>query len=80
MQQARREAGLKVVDRIRVTIAGPAEIAAAVGAHRAWVAEQTLATELDITLASDQPPGDGWQSVELPDATTAWLHLQRWAG
>jgi len=46
VQQARREAGLDVSDRIALTVAGPAELLAAARAHEALVAGETLATSV----------------------------------
>jgi len=48
VQQARREADLDVSDRISVTVSGSAAVAAAVRAHRDFVAAETLATALDL--------------------------------
>jgi isoleucyl-tRNA synthetase len=42
----RKEAGLAVSDRIRLAIAGDAEVAAAVAKHGDWIASEVLATEL----------------------------------
>ena len=46
VQRMRKEAGLSVSDRIRLMIGGDPDIAAAVAAHRAWIAGEVLATEL----------------------------------
>ena len=46
VNEARKDAGLRVSDRIHLVIDGPEEVAEAVEAHRAWVSDQTLATEL----------------------------------
>jgi isoleucyl-tRNA synthetase len=43
VQQARRDAGLDVSDRISVAVAASAEVVAAVTAHRAFVAREVLA-------------------------------------
>ncbi|HEX7745294.1 MAG TPA: isoleucine--tRNA ligase [Micromonosporaceae bacterium] len=51
VQQARREAELDVSDRIRVALAAPAEVWAAVEAYRDFVAREVLADE--ITLADE---------------------------
>ena len=48
VQEARRQAGLQVSDRIVADPVLPGEEAAAVDAHRAYVAEQTLATALRV--------------------------------
>jgi isoleucyl-tRNA synthetase len=46
VQQARREAGLDVSDRIALTVSGSSAAVAAVEAHRDFVAAETLATSL----------------------------------
>ena len=46
VQQARKDAGLDVSDRISLTLGGSAETRAAVTAHRDLIARETLATAL----------------------------------
>ncbi|HLU38920.1 MAG TPA: DUF5915 domain-containing protein, partial [Planctomycetota bacterium] len=48
IQQARKDAGLHVSDRILLHVEPAAEARAALEAHRAWIAEQTLAEELQF--------------------------------
>lgn len=48
IQQARREAGLDVSDRIALTVAGDEAVVAAVSAHRDLVAGEVLATQLEV--------------------------------
>jgi isoleucyl-tRNA synthetase len=64
VQQARREAGLAVSDRIALTVGADGAVAAAVRAHRDFVAGETLAVELTVLPAAEvdapaQPVGDG---------------------
>src|SRR5271166_6413142 len=64
VQQARREAGLAVSDRIRLTIGADDPVAAAVLAHADFVAAETLAVSLEVRPADEitataQPAGDG---------------------
>ena len=47
VQQARKDAGLDVSDRIHINLAGPQSIVDAVTAHKAYIAEQTLAVEIN---------------------------------
>jgi isoleucyl-tRNA synthetase len=54
LQTARKELDLDYADRIRVRYAAVPELAAALAAHREWIAEQTLAIE----LAEGAPAGD----------------------
>jgi isoleucyl-tRNA synthetase len=76
VQQARRDAGLEVSDRIRLEVAGPADVAAAVEAHRGWVAEQTLATSLDLLVAASRSNDAGWTDGRLPDGRPLWLRVR----
>jgi len=55
VQQARREAGLHVSDRVRVALELPADWRAAAERFRDYIAEQTLATELVLGA-----PGPGF--------------------
>ena len=55
IQQARKDAGLDVTDRIETRLALPAEMADAVDAHRDWVAEQVLAVSLEVTASDGEP-------------------------
>jgi isoleucyl-tRNA synthetase len=48
VQQARRDAGLEVTDRMRLSLAAPTAMVAAVEAHRELIMAETLATELDV--------------------------------
>jgi isoleucyl-tRNA synthetase len=53
VQQARRDAGLAVSDRIRLTVGAPAAVAGAIRAHAGFIAAETLAVALDV-----RPPDD----------------------
>ncbi|GEP34853.1 isoleucine--tRNA ligase [Nocardioides szechwanensis] len=55
VQQARRDAGLDVSDRIALTVAGSAEVQAAARTHEQMVTTETLATSYDVV---DGPDGD----------------------
>jgi isoleucyl-tRNA synthetase len=48
IQQARKEAGLHVADRIRLSLSLPPELQAAAARFRDYVAQQTLAVEIDL--------------------------------
>ncbi len=48
VQQARREAGLDVADRITLVVDAPAEVAAAVRVHQEFVGAETLATAVSL--------------------------------
>ncbi|HRN28304.1 MAG TPA: class I tRNA ligase family protein, partial [Terrimesophilobacter sp.] len=57
VQQARKDAGLDVSDRIRLRIAGDEAVVTATDAHRDLIAAETLATALDVAV------GDGKTAV-----------------
>ena len=63
VQQARREAGLDVADRIALTVEAGPQVTAAVEAHRDFVAAETLATSVAFGPvgegAFDGAAGDG---------------------
>lgn len=65
VQQARREAGLDVSDRIRLTLSAGPEVTAAVEAHRDFVARETLAVAVEFAEAGERgftgEAGDGEQ-------------------
>jgi isoleucyl-tRNA synthetase len=52
VQQARRDAGLEVSDRIRLAIGADAASAAAIEAHAEFLKAETLAVDLTVTPAS----------------------------
>jgi len=53
VQQARRDAGLDVSDRIVLEIAGPADVVAAARTHEALIAGETLATSVTLVDAPE---------------------------
>jgi isoleucyl-tRNA synthetase len=48
VQQARKDADLKVTDRIRLTVQAPTEVAGAIGTHQATIAGAVLAVEIGL--------------------------------
>jgi isoleucyl-tRNA synthetase len=54
VQAERREAGLHVSDCISLELEAPAAVIGAVEAHRTYVAEQTLAVDLRLSVAETQ--------------------------
>ncbi len=64
VQQARREAGLHVSDRVHVALDLPGDWRAAAERFRAYIAEQTLATELAFEAPS-QSSGFSTHSAEV---------------
>jgi isoleucyl-tRNA synthetase len=76
VQQARRDAGLSVSDRIRLTVGADGAVAAAIRAHAGFVAAETLAVSLDVRPAGEvdgdpQPAGDGSVTVAVTKDTGA---------
>ncbi len=70
VQQARRDAGLAVSDRIRLTIGADGAVADAVRAHAGFVAAETLAVDLAVHPSAEvggepQPVADAPVSVAL---------------
>ncbi|MBX7119845.1 MAG: isoleucine--tRNA ligase [Gemmatimonadaceae bacterium] len=66
VQRLRKESGLAVSDRIRLVVAGPAEVQEALRAHAQWIAGETLARECVITDALPaSPPWPATAEVEL---------------
>lgn len=55
VQQARRDAGLKVSDRISLRLAGDEAVRGAVEAHAELIKKETLATSLDFVDGLDNP-------------------------
>jgi isoleucyl-tRNA synthetase len=53
VQQARKDAGLQVSDRIALTVAGPDATLAAARTHESLIAEETLATSVTYADAAD---------------------------
>lgn len=53
VQQARKDAGLQVSDRIALTVSGPAATLDAARTHEAMVAEETLATSVSYNEAGE---------------------------
>jgi isoleucyl-tRNA synthetase len=70
VQQARRDAGLAVSDRIRLTLGADGAVADAVRAHAGFVAAETLAVDLAVLPSAEaggepHPVGDATVSVAL---------------
>ena len=64
VQQARRDAGLEVSDRIALTLSGDAEVRAAVETHAELIKSETLAS-----IADDRRrPGRGRRRPRRPSA------------
>jgi isoleucyl-tRNA synthetase len=53
VQQARRDAGLDISDRIALTVSGPQDVVAAARAHEALLTSETLATSVSYADATE---------------------------
>lgn len=68
VQQARREAGLDVSDRISLTVTGSQAVWEATVAHQALIVDETLATQFGSAPSIDALPlGDGVSEADLSD-------------
>jgi isoleucyl-tRNA synthetase len=74
VQQARRDAGLDVSDRISLTIGGPDAVQAAARTHEALIAGETLATSYTVT---DAEVGAGGTTVTVGDGEKATVLVTR---
>jgi isoleucyl-tRNA synthetase len=72
VQQARKDAGLHVSDRIALGLSLPAEVRAAVEGHLDYLGEQVLATSIDCdggvvdhVFVAEKPLGDGHAEIRI---------------
>jgi isoleucyl-tRNA synthetase len=72
VQQARRDAGLDVSDRITLTLDAPADVLDAVRAYEAFVAGEVLATSITYGPVAN-PTSTG--PVAVPDGRTAEVRV-----
>ncbi|WP_166390725.1 isoleucine--tRNA ligase [Nocardioides ochotonae] len=77
VQQARREAGLEVSDRIALTIAGSGAVQDAARTHEKLVAGETLATSYDVSDAVDGAGTDAVTTVTVGDGEQAALVIRK---
>ncbi|MGH8993793.1 MAG: isoleucine--tRNA ligase [Acidimicrobiia bacterium] len=73
VNEARRQAGLEVSDRIRLTVTAPQDVARAVLDHTRYVNQETLAVDLRVV------PGTvtGEFHFELPDGRAVGIAVER---
>jgi isoleucyl-tRNA synthetase len=80
VQQARREGGLDVSDRISLTITGSPTVWEATVTHQALIVEETLATQFGSAPALDALPlGDGTSEATVGDGETVRIRVARLA-
>jgi isoleucyl-tRNA synthetase len=65
IQQARRDEGLEVSDRIRLMIDAPENVTAASRTHEALIRSETLALDVGYSPVSDGVPGKVGEGVEV---------------
>ncbi len=70
VQQARRDAGLDVADRISLTVDAPAEVAEAVRLHEGFLANETLATGVSYGAVAGGFPGTVGDGAKVTVALT----------
>jgi isoleucyl-tRNA synthetase len=75
VQQARRDAGLEITDRISLVVDAPAEVAAAVMTHRDLIARETLATLMSMGAVGDG--ADGGFSGVVGEGVTVRIQVAR---
>jgi len=74
VQQARKDAGLEVSDRISLTLSGDAAAVAAIEAHRDLIAGEVLATSLAVSEDAGENAGEG---AAVGAASTVRIGLER---
>ena len=67
VQQGRRDAGLEVSNRIRVTLGGDAEVRSAIERHAELIKAETLAVVLELTAA------ESGNRADLGNGRAVWL-------
>ncbi|MDN5794215.1 MAG: isoleucine--tRNA ligase [Intrasporangium sp.] len=77
VQQARREAGLHVSDRISLTITGTDEVFEATVTHRDLIVGETLATQFSSAGAEHALPAGTGAMVEIGDGQQARIMVAR---
>jgi isoleucyl-tRNA synthetase len=69
LQGLRKAAGYDISDRVVVEVTGDAATLAQLEPHRAWLADEVLATELQLDPAADLADADRSETLELGGAT-----------
>ena len=78
VQQARRDAGLHVSDRISLTVTGDQAVFDATVAHRDHLVGETLATQFGSSPnIDDLPAGDGAVDVSVGEGHPARVQVRR---
>ena len=78
VQQARKDAGLDVADRISLALAGPEVVWKAALAHRDLIVRETLAGQFGVSMnLEDLAVGDGVSETTLADGHHARIRVRR---
>ena len=77
VQQARRDAGLDVSDRIALTVGGSDAVQAAARGHERLVTEETLATSYEVSAGVHDSYDVPTTQVTVGDGEKAWLSVRR---
>ncbi|HEU4425210.1 MAG TPA: isoleucine--tRNA ligase, partial [Pilimelia sp.] len=77
VQQARREAGLDVSDRIRLVLSAPDEVVTAVDRHRDFVAREVLADSVEFADVDAFPAGAAAFDGEVGEGGTVSVAVSR---
>jgi isoleucyl-tRNA synthetase len=78
VQQARKDAGLEVSDRISLTVTGGEAVLDATIAHRDLIVAETLATQFGASGSlEDLPSGDGVSEAAVGADETVRIRLTR---
>ncbi len=81
VQQARREAGLHVSDRIRLTVAADGPVWAALATHQSLLMSETLAVQIGTSGdVSDLPLGDGVCESTVGDGLRVRVRVEKAPG
>jgi isoleucyl-tRNA synthetase len=64
VQQARRDAGLHVSDRIALVVRGPSAVVRALEPFQTFVADEVLATQASFVIDDSLAPGEVEVEVE----------------
>ena len=70
MQDARKQAGLEVSDRITLGVSGTASVLKALAEHRDYIMSETLATRWEVgqsspTYSDEKELGDDQWTIEI---------------
>ncbi|MCH8613375.1 isoleucine--tRNA ligase [Arsenicicoccus dermatophilus] len=79
VQQARRDAGLDISDRISLTVTGSQEVYDATVHHQDLLVEETLCAQFGSAPTLDTISGEGTTDVEVGDGHTARLMVRKLA-